>query len=69
MGECKDCDIDGFRFIGCCSGHECVCMGQPVAITNCLTCNPNNEKSGIVVMLDPIAQHLEFCESKESNSE
>lgn len=62
--KCKDCDIDGFRFIGCCSGHECGCMGKPVQVTNCLTCNANNEKSGISVMLDPIAQHLEFVESK-----
>lgn len=63
MSECKDCDIDGFRFIGC-------CIGQPVAITNCLTCNPNNDKSGIIAMLDPIAQHLEFILSvKDSDHE
>jgi len=62
--ECKKCDVDGFRFIYCCSGRECGCMAQPVAITNCLGCNANNDKSGTIAMLDPIAQHLEFVESK-----
>ena len=67
MNECKDCDIDGFRFISCCSDHGCGCMGQPVQITNCLSCNSDNDKSGIIAMLDPMAQHLEFILSVKEN--
>lgn len=31
--------IDGIEFLTCCSGHECGCMGQPVAAKYCPECN------------------------------
>lgn len=40
MSECsnKHC-IGGIEFLTCCSGHECGCMGQPVAAKYCPECN------------------------------
>lgn len=41
MSECKNryC-LGGVEVITCCSGHECGCMGMPVAAKWCPECNP-----------------------------
>lgn len=41
---CKECHGDNYILIGCCSGRECGCMGQPVQLTNCNKCNPDGDK-------------------------
>jgi len=38
--ECKECRNERYIVLGCCSGRECGCMGQAVAIANCKECNP-----------------------------
>ncbi len=44
MPFCIDCQDEHYVLIGCCDGRECGCMGQPVQMTNCKKCNPNNDK-------------------------
>jgi len=43
MNDCNKCDGDNYILLGCCSGHECGCMGQPVQMTNCKLCNPKGD--------------------------
>ena len=41
------CDVCGgynYELLGCCSGHECGCMGQPVDTRPCPKCNADGKK-------------------------
>ena len=42
--ECKACYGYNFNLIGCCSGRECGCMGQPVDSEPCPVCNKDGSK-------------------------
>lgn len=42
--ECKTCRGYHYTLVGCCSGFECGCMGQPVDAEPCKTCNSDGEK-------------------------
>ena len=44
MANCESCNNDRYKLIGCCSGYECGCRGLPVQFSNCLECNPDNDK-------------------------
>lgn len=41
---CNTCGGYNFELIGCCSGRECGCMGQPVDSQPCQECNRNCNK-------------------------
>jgi hypothetical protein len=53
-------NADGYKFLACCGGHECGCMGMPTLIVNCLECNPDNDKCTKKLMEHPEAKYLEF---------
>jgi hypothetical protein len=40
MFDCKECKNERYIVMGCCSGRECGCMGQPTSMANCKECNP-----------------------------
>ena len=40
MSYCRNCQNERYIAMGCCSGRECGCMGQAIAIANCKECNP-----------------------------
>ena len=42
--ECDKCYGYNYELLGCCSGHECGCMGQPVDAKPCPKCNADGEK-------------------------
>ena len=44
MDYCKKCGGYNYTLIGCCSGRECGCMGQPVDSIGCEACNPDATK-------------------------
>ena len=37
--NCDKCGGYNYVLIGCCSGHECGCRGQPVDSEPCPSCN------------------------------
>ena len=41
---CSQCNGYNYELIGCCSGYECGCMGQPVDSEPCSKCNQDGEK-------------------------
>jgi hypothetical protein len=41
---CKKCRDDHYLMVGCCSGRECGCMGQPVDADPCPDCNQDESK-------------------------
>jgi hypothetical protein len=55
---CKKCQDEHYMLVGCCSGHECGCMGQPVSMSNCVQCNKNEDKP----MGNYIKQYVEHVE-------
>jgi len=42
--ECEKCRGDGWMPMGCCSGHECGCMGRAVELWECPDCNEDKKK-------------------------
>lgn len=44
MSNCNICQDTGVVFLGCCSGNQCGCMGQPVAAKNCKCGQQVNEE-------------------------
>ena len=43
MCKCDVCQDTGIIFVGCCSGHQCGCMGMPVGAKNCKCGQPIDE--------------------------
>lgn len=43
MCKCDVCQDTGIVFVGCCSGHQCGCMGMPVGAKNCQCGQPVDE--------------------------
>lgn len=41
---CDKCGGYHYELIGCCSGHECGCQGQPVDSKPCDKCNADGKK-------------------------
>ena len=41
---CDVCDGYFYELIGCCSGHECGCIGKPVDSKPCHKCNSDGKK-------------------------
>ena len=59
--NCNKCGDQNYIVGHCCSGHMCGCMGMPVTITNCPTCNPNDNKEiGEVLGSNEYVKHLEW---------
>ena len=44
MSKCRSCNDDRYKLIACCSGQQCGCMGMPVQLSNCVECNPDDDK-------------------------
>ena len=42
--SCNTCSGYNFVLLGCCSGRECGCMGQPVESEPCKDCNKDGAK-------------------------
>mgnify|MGYP000049661583 CR=1 FL=1 len=64
--ECLKCFDQNYIVKGCCSGHMCGCMGMPTSLTNCIKCNPNNDKEmGENLKNDEVINHLEFIQTKQ----
>lgn len=59
MKDCKECQNERYIIMGCCSGRECGCMGQPTSIANCKECNPLAQIP-ISEALAKEYQHLEY---------
>ena len=64
--ECSECRGDLYELVGCCGGHECGCMGQPVGIKGCKTCNKDGTKDIPKSLLESCeyADKLEFFENE-----
>ena len=61
MNDCNKCGDQKYIVSGCCNGFECGCMGKPVELTNCSTCNPNDDKPmGDTLASNEYVKHLEF---------
>jgi len=41
---CTTCNGYNYELLGCCSGRECGCMGQPIDVKPCSKCNPDGSK-------------------------
>jgi hypothetical protein len=41
---CDQCGGYNYELIGCCSGHKCWCVGQPVDAKPCEKCNADGKK-------------------------
>lgn len=42
--KCNNCQDDNYVSVGCCSGYECGCMGQPIDVEPCNYCNKDEKK-------------------------
>ncbi len=64
---CGYCGNDRYIVHGCCSGHECGCMGQPTIITNCVKCNPHGDLEPSKAISDqPYFKYLELILTKQT---
>lgn len=64
--NCKKCHDEHFILDGCCNGHGCGCMGQPVAISNCVECN-HDESKPMGEYVKQYAEHVEYIPNKFTN--
>ncbi|ENX48272.1 hypothetical protein F886_00073 [Acinetobacter sp. NIPH 542] len=64
MNKCDECQDTGIVFIGCCSGHQCGCMGQPVAAKKCKCCHPIDE-SKMTKVERFIFEYVEYLEPSQ----
>lgn len=60
---CTECHGDFYDLVGCCSGYQCGCMGQPVGIRACKNCNKYGSKDIPKSLLKSCeyADKLEYC--------
>lgn len=61
LPNCATCQDEHYILHGCCSGgaNQCGCMGAPVLITNCTTCNPHGTKPHGETIVEYL-EHVEY---------